>query len=368
MATKPTINSLASSSRFTTSGLNQRFTTLKDEFANVLGTDGMSGSDNTMTGNLNMGGYQIKNLAAPTVASDAARKSDIENLQTQIDTLDTTGILPNGETAKVSDNDTTSGFLSDKITAGTGIAITVTEDGGNEHLEISNTFAGDNLALLLTTAEDASLAEPYGISSDDITPHTLLWKIRPGEFINYGLHEDTPGDWYVEINATPAYPSGIMMDTDGSTWSDIDSSVNSSSYIPVTISLPARSSQGNNPVEWMFHCTTSLGLNPQGGTFVKCYLETDNVGDADLVGVNGNVKDRNSDAHEWMIDTRTFGHPLEDVAFGQTFTVTVEAGKTFSFTLRYYLSQLGGTCTFKNGNSYGVYKRTSYNDADDNPI
>lgn len=77
MATKPEIASLASTSRYSTSGFNDRFNTIKNEFENVLGRDGLNGENNTMRGDLDMGFHRIRNLAAPVLPTDAARLQDI---------------------------------------------------------------------------------------------------------------------------------------------------------------------------------------------------------------------------------------------------------------------------------------------------
>ena len=61
MATKPTVSTVSSDAKWTTTTINAAFTALKDAFANVLGTDGTSGSNNTMTGDLDMDGNTIRN-------------------------------------------------------------------------------------------------------------------------------------------------------------------------------------------------------------------------------------------------------------------------------------------------------------------
>ena len=59
------------------------------------------------------------------------------------------------ENVKVSDNDTTADHLDDKIVAGSGIALTVLNDGGNEQLRIAATgIAGDDEEVILDFAYD----------------------------------------------------------------------------------------------------------------------------------------------------------------------------------------------------------------------
>lgn len=62
MATKPSITLLGAGAKYTTTEINTALTALQDEFANVLGVNGTSGSDNTMTGDLDMNGNTIRNM------------------------------------------------------------------------------------------------------------------------------------------------------------------------------------------------------------------------------------------------------------------------------------------------------------------
>jgi hypothetical protein len=70
------------------------------------------------------------------------------------------------EQAKVSANDTTSGFLLSKVTAGTNVTITEVNDGGNETLQISST--------------DTNTDELSKVSANDTTSGFLLSKIVAG--------------------------------------------------------------------------------------------------------------------------------------------------------------------------------------------
>jgi len=51
--------------------------------------------------------------------------------------LEGSGITSSDEQVKVSIDDTTAGFLEDKLVAGSGIDVTVLNDGGNEQIEVS---------------------------------------------------------------------------------------------------------------------------------------------------------------------------------------------------------------------------------------
>jgi len=62
MADKPTITTLSAGQIYDTTTLNTIFTTLRDHFENVLGTNGTSGTDNQMTGDLDMNNKTLRNV------------------------------------------------------------------------------------------------------------------------------------------------------------------------------------------------------------------------------------------------------------------------------------------------------------------
>ena len=74
-----------------------------------------------------------------------------------------------GSTVKVSDDDTTSGYLSNKISAGAGISLTVQNSGGNETLSISAPVAvysdGDTDVTLPETPIKGQIYEYVGIGT-----------------------------------------------------------------------------------------------------------------------------------------------------------------------------------------------------------
>jgi len=77
-------------------------------------------------------------------------------------------------TAGVTPDDTSPSYLSDKITAGTGITVTVTDPGVDEHLSISSPESGNVL-----------------ISSGDLTPGKLQPKLIAGTGIS--ITKGNPG-------------------------------------------------------------------------------------------------------------------------------------------------------------------------------
>jgi hypothetical protein len=64
MSDRPTISTLPAGGRYSIATLNSNFQALRDEFDNILGTNGTGGDNNTMSGNLNMGGNNITNAGS----------------------------------------------------------------------------------------------------------------------------------------------------------------------------------------------------------------------------------------------------------------------------------------------------------------
>jgi hypothetical protein len=64
MSDRPTISTLPAGGRYSVATLNSNFQALRDEFDNILGTNGTAGDNNTMSGNLNMGGNNITNAGS----------------------------------------------------------------------------------------------------------------------------------------------------------------------------------------------------------------------------------------------------------------------------------------------------------------
>ncbi len=74
MADRPTVTTLGAGAKYDVTTLNANFTALRDEFDNVLGTNGVSGSNNTASDNHDMNSNKIINLTDPTGNQDAATK------------------------------------------------------------------------------------------------------------------------------------------------------------------------------------------------------------------------------------------------------------------------------------------------------
>lgn len=98
------------------------------------------------------------------------------NIYADID-LNGNVITEEDKTAEVSANDTTPGFLVDKVVAGSNITVTETNDGGNETLVISSTASGTD--------------ENVSVSANDTTPGNLSSKLVAGA--NVTLTENNDG-------------------------------------------------------------------------------------------------------------------------------------------------------------------------------
>ena len=64
MSDRPTITTLPSGGRYDTSTLNTNFQNLRDEFDNLIGRSGTTGSNNSASGDLDMNNKNIRNVAS----------------------------------------------------------------------------------------------------------------------------------------------------------------------------------------------------------------------------------------------------------------------------------------------------------------
>lgn len=98
--------------------------------------------------------------------------------------IENSGRIPNSggggsgtdELVKVSSNDTTASYLETKVTAGTGVTLTVLNDGLNESLQIASTATA--------TANDEDIVVPFtylsgaSISITTLTENATISKVR----------------------------------------------------------------------------------------------------------------------------------------------------------------------------------------------
>lgn len=76
MADRPTVTTLSSGALYNTTTLNTNFTALRDAFDTVLGLNGTSGSNNTMTGDVDWANKILRNATFDTPASTVATNPD----------------------------------------------------------------------------------------------------------------------------------------------------------------------------------------------------------------------------------------------------------------------------------------------------
>lgn len=129
---------------------------------------------------------------------------------------DSTDITIVDETAKVSSDDTTTGYLSDKIAAGDNITITVLNPGGNEQLEINSTGGGGG----------APIDAKYVVSeaNDDLTQEIVIPSM--------GAHADRAGYQGATIsNEFDSVSDGLLWNASTPGVCDSNTSVTSHLYM-----------------------------------------------------------------------------------------------------------------------------------------
>lgn len=118
-----------------------------------------------------------------------------------------TMIFPIDDKAKVSSNDTSTGFLGSKLIAGTNITITENNDGGNETLTISATPGGGGGA-----------DELVKVSANDTNNQYLGQKLQAGSNVtittqNPGANEKlqvTAANDHVRVSSNDTTPSHLQ--------------------------------------------------------------------------------------------------------------------------------------------------------------
>lgn len=113
MADRPTITTVSAGAKYSTSQLNSNFQALRDAFDNLLGRDGTSGDNNTVTGDIDLNGNTIRNgvfddlqtevdaaaasavAAASSATAAAASATAAQTAETNAETAET-----NAETAQ----------------------------------------------------------------------------------------------------------------------------------------------------------------------------------------------------------------------------------------------------------------------------
>lgn len=140
----------------------------------------------------------VNNNAEPDTPASGRTTIYADSVTKTLKSKDDTGaVLAYGDTKKVfvSSNDTTENYLGVKIQAGSGIGLSVINEGGNEHLELSSSALGELYPTGLISGE----ALDNGIVSINGADATLFDIIGCGYFIR-GIH-------YTIANQTGVDPS-----------------------------------------------------------------------------------------------------------------------------------------------------------------
>lgn len=107
------------------------------------------------------------------------------------------------EKVKVSSNDTTAGYLYDKLVAGTYITLTEQNDGGNETLRIDMNFPALDLYKVK-------------VSANDTTPNYLYEKLYAGPYIKLTeLHDGGDEDVQIEMEFPSIPLSNLISGVNG---------------------------------------------------------------------------------------------------------------------------------------------------------
>lgn len=108
-----------------------------------------------------------------TPSTSPPEVTDTDHLSAHLAGIDTAlaGVGSDDKRVKVSLDDTTPGFLEDKIVAGTNISITTLNAGGNETFEISATGGGDVDSVFGRTGVVVAQASDYDANQVDFTPN-----------------------------------------------------------------------------------------------------------------------------------------------------------------------------------------------------
>lgn len=131
MADRPILTNITGKATLDPTTYNGNNQELEESYDSLIGRGGTSESNNSMTGNLDMDGNSVINLPPPTINTAATNKEYVDSV-TAVGDGDNTQV-------KVSVDDTTAGFLEDKVTATGLLTATTINPGANETVQISTT-------------------------------------------------------------------------------------------------------------------------------------------------------------------------------------------------------------------------------------
>jgi len=123
----------------------------------------------------------IKNSTEPSTPTSGETSVYIDSTTKKLASKDDTGTVTDygsgggdDELVKISSNDTTAGYIEDKIVAGTGISIATLNDGSNETFQITSTVTNtDQLVKVSANDTTAGFLEAKIVAGTNVTVETL---------------------------------------------------------------------------------------------------------------------------------------------------------------------------------------------------
>tara|TARA_R110002126_G_scaffold10100_5_gene45469 strand:- start:267 stop:1376 length:1110 start_codon:yes stop_codon:yes gene_type:complete len=151
MSDRPVITTLPAGGRYSVSTLNSNFQALRNKFDLILGLNGTGGANNTLTGNLNMGGSNILNAGSILDASgndlvDLAAQAAANAVTTAADVVTTTAKVALTNADVVSTN-------ADVVTTTAKVALTAAD-------VVTTNSATGALANKFTYDNSTSMGDP----------------------------------------------------------------------------------------------------------------------------------------------------------------------------------------------------------------
>jgi len=119
------------------------------------------------------------------------------------------------ELAKISTNDTTPGFLDDKVVVGSGITKTILNPGANETLELSSSIiAGSTLAALFASAANNvnnKFLESESIATSDSLPGVVPVDETLTKLTFSNVNSAPTGTIEIRVNTTVGTPAASVV-------------------------------------------------------------------------------------------------------------------------------------------------------------
>ena len=140
--------------------INDNYATIETAFDNTLSRDGST--PNSMSASLDMNSNSIINLPSPSSNSEPVTLGYLEaNVSVSTPSVEFK--------SKVSSNDTTTGFLSEKLTTSDGLSFSIINGGGDEDFKISPVIAADSGLEEVVTGLQVKDAEGIAVDTNGVS-------------------------------------------------------------------------------------------------------------------------------------------------------------------------------------------------------